>query len=180
MEKVFEKTYEIAKQNIIYKLHIPENNFGKINGTFQHIENTVGGVTTKRQLIRKSYFISVELIENVMRYGIFNNVFENKFLLAHSHNRFYFSSSNLVDNESVDFIKEKLDTINLAFDSDNSSELIREMYMAKLKEVGASNDSVKIGIIELARRIDSKILYNFQKVDKKHAAFSIICTVDTE
>ena len=52
------------------------------------------------------------------------------------------------------------------------------MYKNKLSEIGIADTDVKIGIIELARRLDNKILYNFEKVSDTHSAFSIICTVD--
>ncbi|RLD61280.1 MAG: hypothetical protein DRI95_14395, partial [Bacteroidetes bacterium] len=72
----------------------------------------------------------------------------------------------------------KLDEINLVFEADNSKELLRNMYKDKLKEAGLSEESVKIGIIDLARKLDNKILYNFEKFDNNYSVFSIICTVD--
>ena len=177
MQQNFNSEFISVTDNLIFKLHIPENNFGKINGTFRHIEDRVGQLTTKRQLIRKAYFISVELIENVMKYGVFTDAFENNFQMAHRDDKFIFSSSNLVDNKDIIFIKTRLNEINSVFDHDNSEDLLKEMYKNKLSKIDSSDNDVKIGIIELARRLDNKILFNFKKIDDKHSAFCIICTV---
>ena len=179
MTKKYEDTYKLAKENTISELIISGKSFvNGISDTYGNIESRVSEFSGDRQLIRKSYFISVELIENVLKYGIFSESFKNKFLLGYDNKRFYFSSGNLVDNEDVYFIEEKLKEINLIFDQDNAREQLRKMYKDKLKEAGLFKDGVKIGIIDLARKLDDKILYNFEKIDDKHSVFSIICTVD--
>jgi hypothetical protein len=178
MEKEFRKIYETVTENLIFNLHIPENNYSKIAGSFQDIEESVKAITTNRNLIRKSYFISVELIENVMRYGYFNGLYASNFLLSYADDKLYFSSGNLVKNEEIDFINQKLEEINLAFDADNAKGLLKQMYKDKLQKVAEFGENLKIGILELARRLDSKILYDFKKVSDKYSVFSIICSVD--
>ena len=178
MEKEFKIAYELAKENTISELVISEGSNLNINGTYRDIEDIVGKVSMNRKVVRKSYFICVELIENAVKYGILNSNFKNRFLLGYNNSMFYFFSGNLVDTKEVDFIRRKLDEINLVFEADNSKELLRNMYKDKLKEAGLSEESVKIGIIDLARKLDNKILYNFEKFDNNYSVFSIICTVD--
>jgi hypothetical protein len=178
MEKEFKIAYKLAKESMISELVISGEGNLNINGTYRDIEDVVGKVSVNRQVIRKSYFISVELIENAVKYGILNSGFKNKFLLGYKNNKFYFLSGNLVDTKEVDFIRKKLEEINLVFESDNSKELLRKMYKDKLKEAGLSKEGVKIGIIDLARKLDNKILYNFEKFDDNYSVFSIICTVE--
>ena len=178
MEKEFEKTYAVVVKNTVFKLHIPENNYGKIRGAFQNIEEQVGAITTNRSLIRKSYFISMELIDNVIHYGFFNGLYANNFILSHADKHFYFASGNLVEHTEIAFINQKLEEINAAFDREDSKAILKKMYKDKLLELGELDKIVKIGIIELARRLDSKILYRFENVNDKYSVFSIICSMD--
>jgi len=178
MEEEFKLAYNFIENNTILELVISEKAEGKIDGVYQDIEKKVSKVSGNRQAIRKSYFISVELIENVIKYGIFNGSNSNNFFLAYNNNRFYFLSGNLVDNKDVNFIMGKLENINLLFDTDNTKELLRKIYQDTLEEAGLSGDGVKLGIIDLARKLDNKILYNFDKISDKYSVFSIICTVD--
>lgn len=178
MEKEFKNAYNLAKESMISELVISEEGNRNINGTYRDIEEIVGKVSVNRQVIRKSYFISVELIENALKYGILNDGFKNRFLLGYKNSKFYFVSGNLVSSEEVDLIRRKLEEINLVFEADNSKELLRKMYKDKLREAGLSKEGVKIGIIDLARKLDNKILYNFERFDDNYSVFSIICTVD--
>ncbi len=178
MEDQFKSANTFAEKNSIAEIAIRQDKDGSINGTYLNIENRVGEVSKNRKVVRKSYFISVELIENVLKFGIFNRKFNNRFLLGYVNNRFYFLSGNLVNNVDVGYIKDKMEEINKVFEADNSKEQLRQMYKDKLREVGLTEKSVKIGIIDLARKLDYKILYNFVKIDDIHSVFSLICTVD--
>ncbi|MEN8120151.1 MAG: DUF6272 family protein [Bacteroidota bacterium] len=178
MEKKFKTAFKLAKESMISELDISGEGDLNINGTYRDIEDVVGKVSVNRLVIRKSYFISVELIENAVKYGVLIGNFKNRFFLGYNNSKFYFFSGNLVETKEVDFIQSKLDEINLVFEVDNSKELLRKMYKDKLKEVGLSNESVKVGIIDLARKLENKILYNFKRFDDNYSVFSIICTLD--
>jgi hypothetical protein len=122
--------------------------------------------------------VSIELIENVMRYGYFNGLYESFVNIAFFKDKFYFSSGNLVDNRDITYIDKRLKEINSAYLSDNPRDKLRNMYREKLSQVGTSENDLKIGILELARRLDDKIHYRFNKLNNRFSEFTIICTIN--
>ncbi|OQX99975.1 MAG: hypothetical protein B6I20_09440 [Bacteroidetes bacterium 4572_117] len=178
MREKFKTTFEFAKNNTLYSLFISENNDNKVYSEFQDIEEVVKKVSKNRNIIRKAYSISVELIENVKKYGVLADSFKNKFLLGYYDSSFYFLSFNLVHNKDVDFITGKFEQINSLFAMENSKELLREAYKNKLKEVSLSENDVKVGVINLVRKLDSKLLYNFEKVNDDYSVLSLICSTE--
>ncbi len=178
MDNYFDKLDDIVKNNLIFSMNILEKNSKKIRAGYRDLEHQLEKHSDNRILLRKARFVSIELIENVMRYGYFNGLYKSSVTIAYFKNKFYFSSGNLVDNKEIEYIDERIKAINSAYHSDKPREKLRNMYREKLSKVGMSANDIKIGILELARRLDDKIHYRFNKINNKYSEFSIICTIN--
>ncbi len=178
MENEFDKLYEIVKNHLIFNLSIHEKNSEKIRAGYRDLEKQLSKKSVNRILLRKARFVSIELIENVMRYGYFNGLYKSFVTIAFYKDKFYFSSGNLVDNHDIMYIDKRLKEINSAYLSDKPRDELRNMYREKLSQVGTSENDIKIGILELARRLDDKIHYRFNKINNRFSEFTIICTIN--
>ena len=178
MENVFNKLCNTVKNNVIFELKIPEKNTDKVRNNYDHLDKKIGKFISERIPFRKARFISIELIENVLRYGYFNNRHSNYVAIAYKDNQLLLSSSNLVKNDEIYYIDNRLREINASFSETDPHKALRLMYRNKLARVGVSENDVKIGILELARRLDDKIYYRFEKVDDEYSIFTIICVIN--
>ena len=178
MEKEFEKRTGLIDKNLIFKLQIPEKNTKKVRSAFQELEDKINNHTKDRIIRRKARFVSIELIENVLRYGYFNGIYESFVRIAFFDKKYYFSSGNLVKNSEISYINQRLNKINSAYAEQNPKEILRAWYRNKLAQVGVTDNDIKIGILELARRLDDRILYHFNKINDEFSEFSIICTLN--
>lgn len=178
MDNYFDKLAEIVKSNLIFSMIIQEKNSEKIRAAYRNLDHQLEKRSDNRILLRKARFVSIELIENVMRYGYFNELYKSSVSISFFKNKFYFSSGNLIDNQDIGYIDERIKLINSAYLSDKPREVLRNMYRDKLSQVGVVEHDIKIGILELARRLDDKIHYRFNKINNKYSEFSIICTIN--
>ncbi|MCF6241156.1 MAG: DUF6272 family protein [Bacteroidales bacterium] len=178
MDNYFNKLSDIVKNHLIFDLSIHEKNSEKIRAAYRDLEKRLSKKSSNRILLRKARFVSIELIENVMRYGYFNGIYQSFVSIAFYKNKFYFSSGNLVANQEVEYIEHRLKEINSAYLSDKPRHVLRNMYRNKLSQVGTSENDIKIGILELARRLDDKIYYRFNKINNEFSEFTIICTIN--
>ena len=178
MENVFNKLCNTVKNNVIFELKIPEKNTDKVRNNYNHLDKKIGKFINERIPFRKARFVSIELIENVLRYGYFNNRHSSYVAIAYKDNQLLLSSSNLVKNDEIYYIDNRLREINASFSETDPHKALRLMYRNKLAMVGVSENDVKIGILELARRLDDKIYYRFEKVDDEYSIFTIICVIN--
>jgi len=180
MKNEFNKLCDVVKKNLIFDLDIPERKSEEVRNNYVHLDRQIGKYIFNRILFRKARFVSIELIENVLRYGYFNGKHKSYVAIAFRNNKLYLSSSNLVKNDEIEYIETRLNEINKAYSSAQPHQVLRQMYREKLSQVGIADNNVKIGILELARRIDDKILFQFDKADDTYSVFSIICTINVE
>lgn len=178
MGNEFDKLDKIVKNQIIFNLLVHKKNQEKIRESYQNLDKELSKISTNRILLRKARFVSIELIENVMRYGYFSELYSSFVSISFYKNKFYFSSGNLIDNKDISFIDNRLKDINSAYLSNEPRNVLRRMYREKLSLVGSSENNIKIGILEVARRLDDKIHYRFNTINHKFSEFNIICIIN--
>ncbi|NSW94638.1 MAG: hypothetical protein HPY62_08030 [Bacteroidales bacterium] len=125
-------------------------------------------------LRRKIFVTLVEMLENVAKYGA-DRESEKKFgmpvamVQLVSENSFTLSTGNLILNKHVDPLKEKLALIN-----QNDLKGLRELFKATLFEQKTDTDSTeKMGLIEMAIKSGSKLVYEFIKINDQFSYFTL-------
>ncbi len=129
--------------------------------------------------IRKRVFsILVEILENVAKYST-GRESEEKFgmpvaMIKMEDKVFSLTTGNLILNEDVDHLKEKLDTIN-RYDKIGLKELFRQSLSGQT----ISTDSTgNMGLIDMARKSGSKLVYQFEKINDKYSYYTLTVKVE--
>jgi predicted YcjX-like family ATPase len=127
-------------------------------------------VTYKRILV-----IMIEVLENAGRYLDshpeikFDSQFLPTFRLTKNKNVFYIFSGNLVKNEDVIVLRNKIDHLNKA-----SHEDLKKLYRHIISDGQFSNEGgAGLGFIEIAKTSNHKIEYSFEKVNELYVYYNI-------
>jgi ACT domain-containing protein len=129
-------------------------------------------------LRRKVFSILVETLDNVAKYSPGREP-EEKFgmpvaLIRIEGEIYCLTTGNLILNEKVAPLKEKLDTIN----SYDKAGLIELFKLALIKQNIDSDSTGNMGLIEMARKSGNKLLYQFDKVNNQYSYFMLTIKVD--
>ncbi|HOP00316.1 MAG TPA: SiaB family protein kinase [Bacteroidales bacterium] len=128
--------------------------------------------------LRKRVFsILIEIIENVAKYSPGNEA-EKKYgmpvaIIRYSAGTYYLTTFNLIPNENVDGLKEKIDRIN-----ELDRESLREFYVSSLSGQSSSSENTgNMGLIEMARKSGNKLIYQFERLNDLYSWYLITVAV---
>ena len=127
---------------------------------------------------RRVFSVMMEMIENVAKYSPGKDM-EEQFgmplaIIRFRNKTYTLTTGNLIQNEKLQALREKLDKINKC-DRDGLLNLFRSSLM----EQTASSDSTgMLGLIDMARKSGSKLIYQFDRVNETYSYF--IMTVKIE
>ncbi len=96
------------------------------------------------------------------------------FILGTVEHSYYLQTGNVMKNEHVDLIRNRVDHLNTL----DKAEL-RKFYKERLRADDDNPESkgAGLGLIEIARRASSKIEYNFEPFDSTHSFFTMYVTI---
>lgn len=129
--------------------------------------------------IRKRVFsILVEILENVAKHGTGGETAEKYgmpvAMIRFVNNTYTITTGNLIANENVDHLKEKLDTINLC-DQSGLKKLFRKSLTGQnFNSVSTGN----MGLIDMARKSGSKLIYEFERINDLYSYYTLAITVE--
>jgi hypothetical protein len=124
-------------------------------------------------LRRRVFNIMVEMLENVSKYNVGRDD-EKEFgmplvALRFENGRYIITTANLVLNDKIDELNEKLDLIN----SMNTDEL-KGLFFSSLTNQTLETDSTgNLGLISMARRSGSKLDYDFREINSRYSYFRL-------
>jgi hypothetical protein len=127
---------------------------------------------------RRVFSILVEILENVAKYTPGREA-EEKFGMPITMIRFEkkiytLTTGNLILNENVTHLKEKLDTINKC---DKTG--LKELFKKSLVLQNEDNDSTgNLGLIDMARKSGSKLVYQFDRINNKYSYYTLKVKVE--
>lgn len=129
-------------------------------------------------LRRKVFSILVETLENVAKYSPGHET-EEKYgmpvAMIRLNGRIYLlTTGNLIPNDKVAALKEKLDTIN-KYDKAGLKELFKK---ALVDQSFDSESTGNLGLIDMARKSGNKLLYQFDKVNDQYSYYMLTVKVD--
>ncbi len=97
------------------------------------------------------------------------------FLLSCRGKQYFVQSGNVLRNDQVNIMKDKIDYLNTL-----DKQELRKFYKQKLREENDNPESRGggIGLVEIAKRASSKIDYSFERYDDAHSFFTMSVTIE--
>jgi len=119
---------------------------------------------------KKRFFsIVVECIQNLSKHGTVSELSDAHFLVLveKENSTLKISTGNVVKNETQETIQALINNVN----NKNKSEL-REMYKNGIsKNVLTKKGEASLGLIDIARKSNQKLKYQFKKIDNNTSFF---------
>ncbi|EQA45717.1 hypothetical protein LEP1GSC050_4235 [Leptospira broomii serovar Hurstbridge str. 5399] len=126
--------------------------------------------------IKKIFAVFIELAQNMLHYSAERQVNEEMkdagvgiLIVRENSVGYHVGSGNLVQNEKLEFLSERIQKIN----SMNKDEL-KSFYQQQLRsERPEDSKGAGVGLIDIARKSDGPLVFHFDSVDNKNSFFTI-------
>jgi len=124
------------------------------------------------KLRNKLSFLMIESFQNISRYADKEediSLYENSefFMTRNIGDTFYIISANLIDNEKIPMVREKLEQVN-TLEKSELNKLYREVLTNKhINEQGGAG----LGFIEMVRKTKGQLPFDFVTIDNKQSMF---------
>lgn len=122
---------------------------------------------------RRVFGILIEALDNVAKHNP-GQAAEEKYgmplvIIKIEDESYFITTGNLIKNENIPSLKEKLDTIN-SCDREGLKELMKE----SLRNQQITSESTgNLGLIEMARKADGKLEYKFGEINDIYSYFTL-------
>jgi hypothetical protein len=150
-----------------------------LTSIFEIVEKKLEEIDEDPKKKKKVYNIMVECLQNLYHHMAEHQIDISEeelkkrrsalFLIAKRSDCFYISTGNYIMNENVETLKDKLELIN-----GMSREELRAYYREILnnEELSAKGGG-GLGIIDIARKSENKLEYDFKSIDQQYSFFSL-------
>lgn len=141
-----------------------------VNSLGEGAEEILIASNEKRQLIRKIFSVLIEGLQNIKIHGEPNkkNVKSGMLILAKGQDCYKISFGNLILNDFVPTMKERLTELNLLDEIQ-----LKERYMQVLSEGILSNKGgAGLGFITMRMKSKSNLNFHFEKVSEEKSVFT--------
>jgi hypothetical protein len=129
---------------------------------------------------RKIFNIMVEMLQNISKNRVPRTLeipeIPAVFILGSTSTDFILISSNLIRNENIDQLKERLDQVN-SLDREGLKQLYKEV---RLNASFSEKAGAGIGIIDIARKSENTLGYSFDKQSDDYSVFSLLIRITKE
>jgi len=137
------------------------------------VQSKIKGKTKKRV-----FHIMVESIQNITRHQDYSDELLAStafFVIQKNGNVFYITTGNIINNEDIAPLKEKLDRLN-----NLSPDELTQFYLEILNDGNiSSKGGAGLGLIEIVRKSGNKLTYDFQQLTEEKAFIYMHSFVDT-
>jgi hypothetical protein len=129
-------------------------------------------------LRRKIFSILVETLENVAKYTPGHEP-EEKYgmpiaMIRLEGHIYSLTTGNLIPNDKVAALKEKLETIN-----QYDKEGLKELFKKALKDQSIDFESTgNMGLIEMAKKSGNKLIYKFDKINDQYSYYMLTVNIE--
>ncbi len=162
---------EMQEDNLEYTYR---GNFtNKITDTILSLaETNLNNVDTPVKTKKRVYFIMVEGLQNVTRHQTPNttddlSAYPGLFVVQRKVHGYFITTGNVIEADSKEYLSTMIDKIN----SLNPEEL--KKYSLEILDQGevSPKGGAGLGLVEIARRSNSKLLYDFKDINEKYLYF---------
>lgn len=167
--------YQNIHDNNIILMYKGILTFDLLSAIIGSVERRINEFETERRIQKKFYSILTECIQNVYYHLEEVEVkdqsidAESVLILISAKPKYYsIKTCNSIPKASVKLLSEKIDQIN-SLDKDELKEMYR---LALSNEEFSSKNTAGIGLMEIARKADYKLDYNFEKINDEFSYFN--------
>lgn len=125
-----------------------------------------------KSLIKKIFFITVELLQNLFIHGAEDDTHtkHNFIFIAKNDSEVIILTSNLIENQNVNKIKNIFETIN----GFKSYDELKKYYMERLENNDISDKGgAGLGFITIGLKSHPPLEYKFEKINNKFSYFEL-------
>ncbi len=126
---------------------------------------------------RKIFNIMVEVLQNISKNKVDNlgdtPEVSSVFMLGTNKDDYIMISSNMIRNDKIPPLKSRLDQVN-SLDKEGLKLLYKD---ARLNATFSDTAGAGIGIIDIARKSENKLEYNFEELNNEFSVFSLLIRV---
>lgn len=131
------------------------------------------------------FSVFIEQMNNMLMYSADQDIFQQHdgtecsvasgvFILGSKNKQYFLQSGNMIEAEQVPAMKERLDFLN-TLDKTELRKFYKEQI--KLENTNSESKGAGLGLIEIARRANSKIEYSFEPMDNGKSFFTMFITI---
>jgi hypothetical protein len=137
----------------------------QLTATLMRINET--SIEEPKMLKKKLSFLIVECFQNIIRHAdkpelvTRTNNKPRMFLVRNTGNEFYIASTNLINNEKKARLEGKLKVVNTLSKEELKSEYLNALATGEVSDKGGGG----LGLIEMSRRADCKLEFDFEFVN---------------
>jgi hypothetical protein len=129
---------------------------------------------------RKIFNIMVEMLQNISKNKIDREEstewVDPVFIMGTSGNEYILISSNMIRNEKIFQLKNRLEQVN-SLDKEGLKQLYKDV---RLNASFSDNSGAGIGIIDIARKSENKLLFQFEQLGNTYSVFSLLIRITKE
>lgn len=136
------------------------------------VEEKIHQLGYPKSLMKKIFFITVELLQNLFIHGAEDdtNTKHNFLIIARNENEIVILTANLIENSNVTKIKNIFDTIN----GFKSYDALKRYYMERLENNDLSEKGgAGLGFITIGLKSHPPLAYKFEKINSKFSYFEL-------
>ncbi len=118
---------------------------------------------------KRIFTILVEGLQNITRHQDLNADIENEglFLMQNVKGKYYITTGNTIDNQNILKLKTQINKINSL-----DEEELKDYYKEVLNDnVISSKGGAGLGLIEMARKSDNQLIFDFVKINESTSYF---------
>ena len=141
-------------------------------------ERNIDEINQSNQLRRRVYFLMVESLQNITRYQALKLELLEKsgiFLIQKKEDRYYISTGNLIENDKIKYVKERLVRVNKLDRNELKAYYRKILKNGKFTEEGGAG----LGLIEMARKSGNRLTFNFKEIDENYSYFYLHTAMPT-
>jgi hypothetical protein len=126
---------------------------------------------------RKIFNVMVEVLQNISKNKVEStedlSEVDSVFMLGINNNDYILISSNMIRNDKIPPLKSRIDQVN-SLDKEGLKLLYKEVRLnASFSDVAGAG----IGIIDIARKSENKLVYNFEALNNQFSLFSFLVRI---
>ena len=154
---------------LAYKDHINEDTSVQL---IAMVDSKMVGFDEEKKIKKKVFNVLVECLQNVSRHAEPDKGQDHEssiLLIGRDENSFFIITGNMMGNDKIVGLKEKLDQIN----NMKPAEL-RDKYKELMSNLEfSSKGGAGLGLIDIARKSANKFEYDFRKLGEKKSYFTL-------
>ncbi|NJL12044.1 MAG: hypothetical protein HC913_02900 [Microscillaceae bacterium] len=164
-------------QNPILEHYAPLNQEAILK-ILNDLETQMDGFGEKLKITRKAFNVVTEALQNIAKYASPSPDEEVNpcFVLDRQADKYQIASGNLVEASRVEALRQRLEGLN-QLDWYGKQQAYKDAIRGNLKNPSRDRNSAGLGFIEMARKSEQPLQFEFVPLDYRHQYFLLKITI---